>query len=851
MVGSLASAVRTADAFFIIFVIFAYKLKTCLRIMKRILLLTLAVLALVRCTESAPKASPCDIYRDGGTPCVAAHSTTRLLDSHYSGPLYRVVRDSDGATLDVFAGPDGIADTVPQDIFSAGTVCRISVIYDQSGMGNDLLPAPPGTFQGPDKGGFNNPALADMAPVLLGGHKVYGVYIMPGMGYRCNDARGLAIDDEPEGIYYVIDGMHYDSGCCFDYGNSSTNGRAVGTGTMETTYYGTSTAWGRGNGDGPWIMADMEAGLFSGYGAKQNDVPSITDWRILSVYVNGGGGNCWDLRGADALSDTLTTFYRGIRPGSVDGDAYYPMHKKGGMLLGNGGDNGNGSAGTFFEGVMTVGYPSEATLAAVQRNIAAAGYRPYPLRLPRVTTLTPGSSAQLNVSLENTTDQPFTNIQLEFSIPAGWSLHRVGQFTHDLAPGEKADILYELDAPASRAAGEWEMVASWKGGGAMLTTPIRCAEAVKINEAGLSGKGLTPFIELYNTGSAEVDLSGVELVLRRSGQAPVRALTLPAGTRIASRGFLLLEQAADAAVPAPTTVFIPVSTGPVLHFPAGTDTLPATDVTDFAVGQQMGIALGGDYELVTVTRVGTAATQSNLARAAEAGATRLWIDATSRLEPGSELTLDTGDRKEIVHVKTVLKSVAHQVRRFGEQEQPHEPGLVELEEPLTRDHAQGVDVSCPGTGISFSPATQFAHESGDALQPLGDAPKGIYATGQPEEGLSFRYALSPAAGSIALVDPATGVIFDALVYGSRQSNSSANGTITSPELAVLEGDQHGGGSIAVVPQPVPAWMASRMPNAAQRPVCLVRVTDGYDTDSLDKDFRLTATPTPGAPNPTE
>ena len=33
---------------------------------------------------------------------------------------------------------------------------------------------------------------------------------------------------------------------------------------METTYYGTSTAWGSGNGSGPWIMADMEAGFFPG-----------------------------------------------------------------------------------------------------------------------------------------------------------------------------------------------------------------------------------------------------------------------------------------------------------------------------------------------------------------------------------------------------------------------------------------------------------------------------------------------------------------------------------------------------------------------------------------------------------
>lgn len=100
-------------------------------------------------------------------------------------------------------------------------------------------------FPGPAKGGFDTQPIADMAPITISGHKVYGVYMMPGMGFRNNDATGIAINDEAEGIYYVIDGKHYDSGCCFDYGNSSTNGRAVGTGTMETTYFGTATAWGQ------------------------------------------------------------------------------------------------------------------------------------------------------------------------------------------------------------------------------------------------------------------------------------------------------------------------------------------------------------------------------------------------------------------------------------------------------------------------------------------------------------------------------------------------------------------------------------------------------------------------------
>ena len=50
------------------------------------------------------------------------------------------------------------------------------------------------------------------------------------------------------------------------------------------------------------------------------------------------------------------------------------MKKQGAIILGIGGDNSKGAAGTFYEGVMTSGYPSDATENAVQANIVAAGY---------------------------------------------------------------------------------------------------------------------------------------------------------------------------------------------------------------------------------------------------------------------------------------------------------------------------------------------------------------------------------------------------------------------------------------------------------------------------------------------
>ena len=398
-------------------------------------------------------------------------------------------------------------------------------------------------------------------------------------------------------------------------------------------------------------------------------------------------------------------------------------------------------------------------------------------------------------------------------------------------------MLCTLTAPAGRSSGELRVKAAWKGGSAVLASRVRASEALKINEIGLNN----PFVELYNADAAEVDLSGLTVRLRRSGWAPVEALTFPEGTRMAAGDHLLLN--VDPAAPsAPaTTVFIPVSTGPKLAFPAGVTTLPAASVAGFAVGEKMGIDLGGQYEEVTVTAIGTPSTQSNLGAAAQIGDTQLRVDATAWLQPGDELTVDTGDRMETVRVKEVLERVEFHVRRFGEPARKHEPGLVSLEEPLQKVHAQGVDVSCPGSGISFTPATHFAHTSGDALQPLG-------AGWTPSEGLWLRYAPSPNAGSVALVDPTTGTVLDAVVYGSQQSNSSANGTITSPELAVLEGDQRGGGCQAVAPGPVPVWMLSRNPDLAKGDRSLVRIPDGADSDVLCEDFRLSEQPSPGMAN---
>jgi hypothetical protein len=326
-----------------------------------------ALTAAVPGTARAATQGPCDIYASGGTPCVAAHSTTRALYGSYSGSLYQVRRSSDNATRNIgVTSAGGFADSASQDSFCAGTTCVITVIYDQSGHGNNLTQAPGGGAAG----GPDNLANATAAPVSLSGHNVYGVYIAAGTGYRDDSTSGIATGDAAEGMYAVFDGTHYNGGCCFDYGNAETSNNDTGNGHMEAIYFGNIKVWGYGTGNGPWVMADMENGLYSGVNAGYNsNDPTVND-RFLTAIIKGEP-NQWAIRAGNAQSGGLSTFYSGARP-NVSG--YNPMHKEGAIILGIGGDNSKGSAGTFYEGVMTSGYPSDNTENSVQANIVAAGY---------------------------------------------------------------------------------------------------------------------------------------------------------------------------------------------------------------------------------------------------------------------------------------------------------------------------------------------------------------------------------------------------------------------------------------------------------------------------------------------
>jgi non-reducing end alpha-L-arabinofuranosidase len=320
--------------------------------------------------SQAATQGPCDIYAAGGTPCVAAHSTVRALYASYSGNLYQVRRSSDSTTKDVgVLSAGGPANAATQDSFCAGTTCVITIVYDQSGHGNNLA------YQGSGgAGGQDKPSTATSESLTVSGSKVYSLYINPGNSYwHDGSSSGMPKGSAPQGAYMVTSGTHVNSGCCFDYGNSETDRKADGAGAMDAIYFGTSCWFGGCSGSGPWVQADLEYGLYSGGSQSWNGNQRAFTNSYVTAMLKNNGTTQMAIKGGNAQSGNLTTLYNGSLPGG-----YNPMKQQGAIVLGSGGDccatNTNQSLGTFYEGAIVAGYPSDATDNAVQANITAAGY---------------------------------------------------------------------------------------------------------------------------------------------------------------------------------------------------------------------------------------------------------------------------------------------------------------------------------------------------------------------------------------------------------------------------------------------------------------------------------------------
>lgn len=403
--------------------------------------------ALLSCAAGAaagvPEPAPCDIFEASGTPCVAAHSVVRALYAAYSGPLYQIVRTSDGASINISTlNPGGYAASATQTSFCSdsdndystvrtaqqlapwlpgpccgrkacpdrcdrrspgacptdpgcvgcaqcGTpsrapnlsTCMITRIFDQSGKGNHVHvigePSglkPVGTGGRIYRGGQITGTNASADPLIVNGHTVYSAYFEGGMGFRNNMTTDIPTGDEPETIYMVTSGKHYNDGCCFDYGNAevglwpnTTNNLTYAKGLMECIY------WGEGFGvDGPHVMADLEMGVYDGARTTGvNKSYTAINATFVTAMVKGDSNNHWSIKWGDAQSGPLHTAFDGPRP---QPPLYNPMKKPGGLILGLGGDTSNTGVGTFYEGAITMGYSTNAADDEVQASVVAARY---------------------------------------------------------------------------------------------------------------------------------------------------------------------------------------------------------------------------------------------------------------------------------------------------------------------------------------------------------------------------------------------------------------------------------------------------------------------------------------------
>jgi len=288
---------------------------------------------------------------------------------------------SGGQTHDIAATADGFGDAAAVDAVCTGTTCTVSLLYDQSGRGNHLPVAKRGLSNGGATAAMDDfeTVISTQAQLMVGGHRVYSLYMAARQGYRLTRAgAGVPLGRASQGLYMLADGTHSGTACCWDFGNVTPDPTQYGV--MNTLFFGVAF-WGRGDvpNTGPWFMADFEAGVWAGgtragdpgWGELNGEHPPNPNNPSLKVKFALGflktDMNNWSLRMANVQTATaVTTAYAGGLPKQ--------MNNLGAIVIGVGGDNSNNSWGTFYEGAVLAGFPSDAAELAVMQNVKALGY---------------------------------------------------------------------------------------------------------------------------------------------------------------------------------------------------------------------------------------------------------------------------------------------------------------------------------------------------------------------------------------------------------------------------------------------------------------------------------------------
>ena len=319
---------------------------------------------------------PGDIAQAAGTPLVAAHSMIRAMYAAYNGKLFQVRRASDSKTQEIsVASAGGFVDLTALNTFCSATNCFVSRLYDQSGNVNDMWQAT----------AANQPSVGFWT---AGNGTKYPIAVSKGYQWLRNRTatKKIPTGSNPQTEYFVVHGDYAGrasgtNGCCYDYGNMETNIVDDGPGTMTALYFGDATDWTRGAGNGPWVMLDMENGVFAGGGAiailnagtasvNAND-PSLKypSPNIVTGLAKTNGTSTFALKYGNASTGTLSTAWSGSLPTNRNPTSYIPLQQQGGLSLGEGGDGSAMGTGAFSEGAIIAAQTSDATDNAIQANL--------------------------------------------------------------------------------------------------------------------------------------------------------------------------------------------------------------------------------------------------------------------------------------------------------------------------------------------------------------------------------------------------------------------------------------------------------------------------------------------------
>jgi hypothetical protein len=453
---------------------------------------------------------------------------------------------------------------------------------------------------------------------------------------------------------------------------------------------------------------------------------------------------------------------------------------------------------------------------------------------PGLQTFSPGSSQDTTITFTNTSDLPAISVKLSIALPdAQWtSIVPATKSTSatllgPVEPGASVSVTFKVTSGSKAFNGDLVGHAEWTNATnvaphfeATTVEKVRNVSPIKINEFRVgSGSPANPtnsFIELYNADASEVDLSNWTLTEHATQQAISSTVTMPVGSKLAAGGFYVLGLAnSGLAVPAnagATTVYVrstagmkagdtlaidagshmetrkiatlgtaasgnatlwqPLPDGPVITVSAGSNNVPVTSVSGFAVGEKIALGYGAthpfvgrtqeQYEVATVTAVGKPGTQAYVAIDAPAGSTNIKVTSVANISAGDTIRLDIDSLGHGIETITVARvgtqanrtSLATnasagatniKVRRMnglavgdkiviGMPANPMTVTLTAVGTPgpagtgldftpaLAEAHVNGEDVVGPGTGLELAAPLKFNHA---ANLPFSDRGTGI------------------------------------------------------------------------------------------------------------------------------